>query len=494
MDSLFQNYNHLGFSNPYYFEKNNKLEINSNFQSILENRNAANIIDVPAVIENVVGRNILGDRTIIKDVNKTPWMAKPSSDSTKWEYFEVPNHYENLVDQNEMALEFLNLLKKEIYEYVKDKQHIGIMLTGGMDSRMIAGVLDLLVKEGTLENRKIISLTWGKVESRDVIYAKKIAKKMKWEWRHFPIESEDLAINIEASAIRGSEYSPIHLHAMMKVRDETDLDCILAGSFGDSIGRAEYAGKSVVQIKDLRDKINNVNGFLKKPLLNDYLAEIDGDINKYWRQFPQENAYQQLEQDYQIHYMRRKLNPCLSVVNEKIPLYQVFTNPSVFGYMWSMHPKLRNNQIYKTILSQFKTDLSDIPWARTGLIFDKTTGEADSNPKNYHSYSEHINNELFNDIKDLVLSNNLEKLNIFNMDSLEMYFKLMKSKLYSRGLKVEEKIIWLASLSRSIEMYNIQESLTTSNNNIFEKINSLSPVKENLLDQAKSIYINLRKK
>ncbi|RLD86026.1 MAG: hypothetical protein DRJ07_01740, partial [Bacteroidetes bacterium] len=292
-------------------------------------------------------------------------------------------------------------------------------------------------------------------------------------------------------AKRGSEYSPIHLHSMLKVRKEKDIDCILAGSYGDSIGRAEYASRNVINLLDLRIKIKNKNGFLKKTIVKKYINEIDNDIDFYWNKYPQEKPYQQLEQDYQLHYMRRKLNPCLSVINEKIPLYQVFTSPNVFGYMWSIHPKLRNNEIYKNVINHFKTDLSDIPWARTGLIFDKTTGEPDKHPKNYHLYSEHINNELFNKIKDLVLSNNLQKLNIFNMDSLEIYFKLMKKKFYLRNLKVEEKIIWLASLSRSIELFDIQESYFENRTNVFDKLNSLSPIKENLLDQAKDLYLRI---
>jgi asparagine synthase (glutamine-hydrolysing) len=264
----------------------------------------------------------------------------------------------------------------------------------------------------------------------------------------------------------------------------------LAGSYGDSIGRAEYASRRVTNLLDMRDKIKNPNGFLKKSILNVYKDDIDQDINFYWNKFPQKESYQQLEQDYQIHYMRRKLNPCLSVINEKIPLFQVFTDPEVFGFMWSIHPKLRNNEIYKIILNNFKTDLSKIPWARTGLIFDQTKGQPDTYSKNYHAYSEHINIDLNDYIKELVLSKNIEKMNILNLSSIENYFKLMKQKFYLRNIKVEEKIIWLASLSLSIDLYNINENYFDTRFNFYDKLNSLNPIKENLLDQAKNFYIN----
>lgn len=491
MNSLFQNYNHLGFFNPYYFSDNQKLNFSSCFKDLIEKRNMENTIDTVATVEYMVGRNILGDRTIVKGIYKTPWMGKPNDDQINWDFFKVPSHDEKIVDQNEIALNLLQLIKNEIFEYVNLKKNIGIMLTGGMDSRIIAGSLDLLLKEGLIKNKNIVALTWGDINSRDAIYSKEITSRMNWEWRHFDITSNDLLQNIEASAIRGSEYSPIHLHGMLKVREEKNLDCILAGSYGDSIGRAEYAGRHVLNIRDMRVNIKNVNGFLKGSIMKRYQEEIDFDINFYWNQFPQKNHYEQLEQDYQLHYMRRKLNPCISVVNEKIPVFQVFTSPDVFGYMWSIHPKLRNNKIYKIILKQFKTDLLSIPWARTGLIFDNTKGDPDNYRKKYHSYSEHINNELFNEIRSLVLSKNIENLNIFNMYSLESYFNLMKKKIYMKNLKVEEKIIWLASLSRSVEIYNIQKSSDNKGSVLSDKMNSLRPLKENLLDQLKLAYLNL---
>ncbi len=489
MNSNFQYYNHLGFFNPFYFSTDKGLIINSNFKETVERRNMVNKLNVAAVIENLLGRNILGDRTIIEGINKTPWMAKPNADSTDWSYYEVPDHNEKMMDQNEMAIQFLNLLKEEVYNYIKDKKTIGVLLTGGMDSRIIAGVLDLLIKDNIINNVSVIALTWGDLNSRDAVYAKKIAEKLNWEWRHFSLTSEDLKKNIEAVAKRGSEYPPIHLHAMLKVREEKDLDCILAGSYGDSIGRAEYAGRRVTNLLDMRDKIKNPNGFLKRSVLDIYTDDINSDIDFYWNKFPQNKSYQQLEQDYQIHYMRRKLNPCLSVINEKTPLYQVFSDPNVFGFIWSIHPKLRNNEIYKIILNNFKTDLSEIPWARNGLIFDKTKGEPDAYSKNYHAHSEYINNDLNDFIKDLVLSNNIEKMNILNLSSIENYFKLMKKKFYLRNTKVEEKIIWLASLSRSVDLYDIKENYFDTGMSFYDKLNSLSPIKENLLDQAKSYYV-----
>ena len=493
MNSKFEYYNHLGFFNPYYYKSEDKIVIGDNFEDILNLRKQTNIIDTSTVIESVTRRNIFGDRTIIKGVNKTPWMSKPNSDLNDWETFKVPVHQEISGDSVDISEKFMELLTEEISEYINGKKNIGILLTGGMDSRVIAAILQIIRQREQYSDMNIVALTWGHIKSRDVVYSKEIAKRFKWEWKHYTLGSEDLLENIELAAIRGSEYAPIHLHRMNKVRNDLNLDCILAGSFGDSIGRGEYAGRHVSNLVDIRDKMRNRTGFLKEKVIEKFSNEIDRDITDYWNKFPQEKKYQQLEQDFQIHYMRRKLNPCLSVINEKTKVFQVFTSPKVYGYIWSIHPKLRNNQLYKEILSRCPGSLLDIPWARTGLIFDDKEGLSDTLSKEYHSYSDFINNELYSKIKDLVLSERVHDLGIFNMGSIKTYLKLMKMKIYKPNLMIEEKLIWMASLSRSLELFNIQPERELVPKSFKDGLNMVNPVKENILNQMKEFYIKYNK-
>jgi len=489
MDKLFKYYNHLGFFNPFFIKSNKGFIINQNFSETIKSKKDEIEIDYAALIEILTKGYALGDRTIIKGINKTPWMAKPNLDLTEWEYFEAPKHDEKLINIKQVSFTFLELLKTEILNYIGNKKSIGILLTGGMDSRIIAGVLDILIKDKQLEGIKVIAYTWGNTNSRDVVYAKRIAELFNWDWKHIKITSEDLLNNFKETAIRGCEYSPNHLHAMLKIREEKEIDCVLAGSFGDSIGRGEYSGKTLHSLKDVRGGINNKHGIFKYNIINKYKEEINKDILNYWEKYPQNKPYQQIEQDNQIHYMRRMLNPCLSVINEKISLFQVFSNPVVFGYIWSLNPELRNNNIYKELLSLFKTDLSQIPWARTGLLFDETQGVPDLFDKTHHSYSKYLYEDLNEHVKTLVLSKNIKNLNIFNMKALEDIFKYMKSSLYYQDSNLEEKLLWLASLSLFIDMYAVEIKKVINNPSPFNDIiNFFLPLKLKMLNIAKKVY------
>lgn len=53
-----------------------------------------------------------GDRTFIKDVNLTPWMAKPNEESNDWEFEQ--DHGSIVVSEEDAAKSLFKKLKKEI--------------------------------------------------------------------------------------------------------------------------------------------------------------------------------------------------------------------------------------------------------------------------------------------------------------------------------------------------------------------------------------------
>ncbi len=483
---LFKNYNYLSFNNPFYFIKNREFKINGVLSNLIKDKKDRIKLDNSAIIEILTKDYILGDRTIIKEIFKTPWMAKPNKENTKWDYFKKLEFNNLELSKSEISKKLFHLLKEEVLNQVQDKKSVGILLSGGMDSRIVAGVLDSLIKNNEIEGVRVKAFTWGKKNSRDVVYAKRIADRLKWDWMHLELTSEDLFLNIKETAIRGCEFSPIHLHAMMKIREEKGVDCILAGSFGDSMGRGEYSGKIITKLNDIRSGINNKDGIFKKGIVKKYFSQIDSDILMYRNIFPQNKIHQQIEQDYQIHYWRRMLNPCMSVINEKIPLYQLFTSPELVKFIWSLDPLYRNNEIYNELLLEFNNDMTDIPWARTGLEFDRTEGITDTYDKNHYSYSNMIKTDLYDYIKDLVISENIASLNLFNMKTLVCIFKLMKTPLYYKDIVLESKLIWLASLSLFIDLSNIElDKMDYNKYCMYDSLNMLLPLKKNILRKVK---------
>lgn len=453
---MFKNYNHIGFNNPYYFEENGKFAIHKNFQDVLGSFNHHRSIDAVAVIELLNKNYMLADRTIIQGIYKTPWHAKPNDQLNKWIYAKTPEHGKQEIPEEEIAQTLFNKICDEIELYVGTKTKIGVLLSGGMDSRMVAGALDYLIKSGRLHNVKITGLTWGNEGTRDVVYAKEISRRLNWKWKHYTVTTEDLLNNIKEAAKYGCEYSPVHLHAIPQIRDDNSgMEVILAGSYGGSVGRAEYSGKKVKYIKPLIQKIKNVGNFVPKAVYKESLKHIQGDVNRYHQKFPKEEKYMQNELDYQLHYMRRMLNPCMDLLTEKMEFYQVFTHPNVFGYMWSISPEKRTDLVYKNMLGLFMTKLDDIPWARTGLPFGKKEGIPDSYLKNHHTYPQQIQKLLFEKTQISEHLDRLKPLGVINVNAIKIWITLLK-KYPTNNLIYLEKLLWIISLSDMCELYNIK--------------------------------------
>jgi len=453
---MFRNYKNLGFTNPYYFNENGIIVIEKNLSTLLEKYSGERRIDPVAVVEVLNKNFILADRTIINGIQRTAWLAKPNKQLNKWEYNKAPKHDVLDVKENEIAKNLFKKICDEIEGYIGNKKKIGVLLSGGMDSRMVAGALDYLIKTNKLFGIEVTGLTWGNDDSRDVVYAREIAKRLNWKWKHYKVTAKDLLNNITETAKHGCEYSPIHLHAIPQIRDDNeDLEIILAGSYGDSIGRAEYSGTKLKNLKPINKKISSVSGIIPKSIIKKTLKDIEGDIDIYHTQFPETKLYVQYELDYQIHYMRRQLNACMDLLNIKTEFHQIYTHPDVYGYMWSLNPERRNDMVYKYMLEEFITNLNDIPWARTGLAYRQSEGIPDSFKKKHHSYVNIIQNEIFEDIKKMVLSEKIAKLHLFDRNSLKMLLRLIKF-IPPNHIFYLEKIIWIASLVKMIELYNIE--------------------------------------
>jgi hypothetical protein len=452
----FERYNFLTSFYPFFVkDAQQRYQLFRNFEDVIQAYPKERILDVTSIIELLSKNYLLGDRTIVKGIMRSPWMGKLNSSADAWEYASVPDHNENLADVEEIAVTLFGLLCEELLEFLTEKRNIGILLSGGMDSRIVAGVLDYLIKTGALSGVHVCALTWGNEDSRDVQYARRIAKRLNWEWKHFTVGAEELWENLCISATRGAEYSGIHLHAIPAIAKTCRFDAVLAGSYGDSIGRAEYSGVKVQNIVNLTKGIKNDLYLIKDKVYKTFKGSWNEDVTHYHKLFPQKEWYQQFEQDYQLHYMRRMLNACMDLIGERMPFYQLFTNPKVFGYMWSLHPKVRTDEVYANVLNLFATDLSDIPWARTGLQYGVKTGTPDSYKKKHHSYLKYLTYDLHSLVEKELLDFCKHDSGVFNSYSIRGALKLSNQN-EQVGVRLLERLSAITSIAMCIKKYDIK--------------------------------------
>jgi hypothetical protein len=458
---MFKNYDSLGFHTRYYRNNVNDIELYKTFKDAKSIEKEANI-DVVSIIEFINRFYFFGDRTIVDDIYQTPWLSR-IEDGT-WKSSLLSNTKTEIKSEKMFMRKFLCLIENEIKSYIGESKNVGILLSGGMDSRIVAAIVNKLNIEHKM-SINVTALTWGIDNSRDVIYSKKIADMYDWKFIHHEITPETLYRNISITAENGCEYSPVHLHNMHEVSNQENIDLILAGSFGDSIGRAEYSGKHASELKSIGGNIQNKFQLLNNRLYSKYFKFIDGDLNMYYDKYPEHTKQSQFELERQIHYMRKELNSCMSIIDNKIPLYQVFTSPETYNVVFNTDYKYRTDNLYYLLLEHVDKELLTIPWARTGKPYlYEGDYQVDNYAKNYHNYGKWIKEDLSKEIEKKILNGNLESLNIFNISAIKNMMKYNKKYGTNSLNRADELLIWLASLSDMLEIYTIEKTAIQKDN------------------------------
>lgn len=452
-------WNHL-VAKTYYIAGNSSKNSYYRIPDALEHIPAKQrFIDPVGVLGFLMKNYPLADRTLVKGISCSPWRARPDGRGG-WEYADIPKHGNIRMEPEKVASRLFELLCLEAASFLQNKKTVGILLSGGMDSRMAAGAVRHLQQTGDYSG-DVVALTWGIDGCRDVEYACRIAQRYEWEHKIFKLSPETLHTNIEIAGELGAEFAPMHLHAMPQIRDLNGIDGIIAGSFGDSVGRAEYSSKHITQLRPILEKHFNRFAFLKKAVQNDALKILLNDVDEYRKQYQCSSPLGYNEMELQAHYMRRQLSHCMYYIGEKIPLYQMFTHPNIFGFMWSLAPACRNNSIYKSLIQMLPGRLWEIPWARTGQPYEQENGKPDSLTKSHSEYGKWLKNDLRDIIINAINSNYIRGLGIFNDYALDTWMRFWPQKGTIVADKLDDRLAWLASLAVFVKKYDIQFANTT---------------------------------
>lgn len=326
----------------------------------------------------------LGDQTLFRELNRRPWLSEqtPSGDFRE---LAIPLHGREWVSPQAIAERLYELLKLEIEQICHPYQKLVLLLSGGLDSRIVAGVVRHLLDEGRIKGQ-VTAVTWGLLNSRDVVLGREVAEALKFDWHHAVLGFEHLEENIELCRQQlCASVSPIHLHRMKFVMERCASDTlVLAGSYGDSIGRGEYSKRTVLELLPLQPF--NFLGLMRPELAQQAKTECERDLAHLRQRAGDQPEYVHLEHQQQGHYMRGLIAQTMSVIHHRAPVYQVFTHPNVYSYMWSVHPAARTDDVYRCLLKILGQAVASIPWARTNTSPDGSRHDRTPTLPNYHDY------------------------------------------------------------------------------------------------------------
>ena len=121
-----------------------------------------------------------GNSTLLREVRRQPWLSQTSTNGTVSESF-IPPHGLLGGSAKQIGGRLFELMCEEAETVCKDRERIYILLSGGLDSRVVAGVIKHLSDQKRIDC-KIEAVTWGLSGCRDVAYGKIVAERLDFDW------------------------------------------------------------------------------------------------------------------------------------------------------------------------------------------------------------------------------------------------------------------------------------------------------------------------
>ena len=390
---------------------------------------------------------VCGNRTTFEQISRRPWLSDVDSQG-EIQLATPPQHGFFKLTPSQIAQRLLFELKAEAETACKGFEDSHILMYGGLDSRIVAGVVRQLADEGSISNR-IHAVTWGRPGSRDVEIGRAVAKQLGFDWEHVELSPKHIPENIDAVALHlGGMVSPVHLHRMLWLKQLTTGGIVLGGSYGDSVGRAEFSGRNVLELTNY--KSNNKFGLLKQECLESADIQLRQDWASFRNRLSDRPEYAKRECEHQAHYMRGLIAQTMSIIDGTCSLYQMFTAPEVVSFVWSIHPSYRDDRPYAKLLSLLGNNLDRYPWARTNRPLDRKVKpiHVESSVNKYHEYKKWIRDTVLPSIDEDSLVNWAEATGIFEPNAVR---DLLRSMAGASGIQLRhqtETIVWLMSLHK----------------------------------------------
>ena len=422
-------------------------------------------LDPSAVIAYLRFSYLLGDRTLARGVRRAPWLHRWSEG--RWNPLRIPEHGTDRPDPRDTALRLKKLLEQESRQYTDGARSIAILLSGGMDSRLAASILHAVQRESG-RTFTVSALTWGLPRSRDVSYARDIARALGWDWHHLELSPERLHANLLWTGREGCEVAPTHLHAILDVNAVADFDVVIAGSYGDSMGRAEFSGVRLTGLRGHESVPADPFGLLRGGALEGAGREIRADLLAQRSIWPGRTELAIREAGQQIHYMRRKFQAVMASALAPTPVRQMFTSPEIVSLMWGLDPAVRDDRYYRILSEDLPRGLADLPWARTGRRFGgegsggegsaaAAGGDADGGlTRQFHCYGVWLREDLGSEIARRAGSDRVLGTGLFNEASLRRLLSVWRRGRTATVGRIDEIVSWLAGLDVFLETYDVR--------------------------------------
>lgn len=228
-----------GFCKLFYWVTPQRILFASEYKAIIWHEDFPKKVDQQGLADFMALGYSTQDRTFFENIKLLP----PASVATFnrdgnlsiQKYWDYSFHSEDdpLWLEEDYVDQFAEILTKATKRQIYPDKSIGLPLSGGYDSRALAGILDRLNFKGEVK-----AFSYGNQHAYDVAYGRKIAKNVGYEHSFIPIESTYLRDHAERFVwLLEGTVNCLNAHMLLTypIISQNSLDTVMTGFFGDII-------------------------------------------------------------------------------------------------------------------------------------------------------------------------------------------------------------------------------------------------------------------
>lgn len=251
-----------GFCKLFYWATASCILFASEYKAIIRHEDFPARVDEEAIADFMALGYCLGNKTFFEDIKLLPHGSVLTFKNGRlyieryWNY-SFRNGNSPLKEVDEYIDMYYNFLKKAVERQIEGKSVIGLPLSGGLDSRALAGMLEKLGFSGDVR-----TFSYGNPECFDVVSGKRIAKKLDYAHEYIPIESTYLKDQAEGFIwLTEGTVNCLNAHMMLPhgLIRKNGILAVITGFLGDTVG-----GEPIIGVKPFKEEVADEGDFVRR--------------------------------------------------------------------------------------------------------------------------------------------------------------------------------------------------------------------------------------
>jgi asparagine synthase (glutamine-hydrolysing) len=374
-----------GFLKLYYWFSNNKLLFTSECKSIVKHPEFTMKISELALSDLMCMDFISDDRTLFENIK----LLQPASIMTYhhgqislinyWDYQFGDASGGNLNENH-----FIDELAFKIQEAVRKRtrKNMCLFLTGGLDSRTIAGFL-----EKCNQDLKIRTVTIGHRHCYDVKFGRKIAYNLGYDHTFIPIDSDYIEKFAEEEVRRTEGAVSCYtswIFASDSFLEENDIKNVMLGFLGDTLSGMFLPIELLSEIDEektiryiFEKKFNKVSrdtelsSLLKPNIYKNIKGECFNSIRNCFKKANSDHVAKKYTYVCLHQRSRRSTSTHIDVFNAISEVLDPFTDNDLLDFMLSIPVEMKiDKKLYKKMIVKHLPKVASVRYTGSGMLLD----------------------------------------------------------------------------------------------------------------------------